>query len=117
MFRLPRFDGDFPDVRLNQLVRDILFSIKSVLDLNTYVIESKWTVPLNFKVPTFGGFTRNQCPDVVRCVRATPSDDLLTPVHFGETMWTWLGDGQVRIDDVEGLVIGCKYRLVFEVVN
>lgn len=117
MFKLPRFSDNFPDLKLNQVFRDILNSLQSVLDLNTYTVESKYTVPFDFRVPTFGGLPRLQTPDVVQCVRATPTDDPLTPVHLGATQWTWIGNGQVRVNDVAGLVVGCNYRLVFKVVN
>jgi hypothetical protein len=40
-----------------------------------------------------------------------------TYVYTGSVLWTWAGSSQVTIEDIEGLVDGVTYELVFEVVT
>lgn len=117
MKKLPRYT-DLGDKRLNQQIHDILELFKAIPDYNVYKFtNTKWTAPLSMKVPNFDGSQRLTSPDIVRCQRAVAVGDTLTPVHFGSTTWSWAGDGEVSILDVDGLVEGTSYNLVFEVIG
>lgn len=114
---LPTRPPGIKDALISRLFDDILQVLKDVLNSNTYNVEMVWSVPFNLQIKTGLGDSRRFPPEIVRVARATPSDDLETPVHFGATQWSWNGDGSVAIKDVDGLVTGTKYRLVFEVVG
>lgn len=114
---LPRYDGNFKDIRLDQFVRDLLKSLTGVLDLNVYVLPGQtWKPGMLLSVPINGVIKRSVSPRVVKLVRAV-ADSGVSPVHFGATSWTWQGDNQVKIDDIAGLVSGAKYDLTFEVIS
>ena len=119
MIRLPRFDSFFKEDRQNQFARDLLQSLGYIPDVSIYVLDSVvWKTPTTLKVPLYNGsLARAKSPDVVECARATDLSAKTTPVHFGATSWEWVGDGSVSIFDVDGLVVGTTYRLVFEVVG
>lgn len=116
-----RFPPSLPvgigDQKTIKLFTDIIRSLTGVLDLNTYKLTVVWNPPITLSIPTFGNMSRSSSPDIVRCARAVDTSSRTTPVHFGATFWSWVGDGSVRIDDVDGLVAGVKYELTFEVVG
>lgn len=117
MRQVPRLPVGFTDLKLIRILNEIIRALTNVLDLNTYNVTRVWQVPFNLQVPVAGNVARNTPPDVVRVSRAYPTDDPETVVHFGSTAWKWLGANQVQITDVDGLVQGTKYTLVFEVVG
>lgn len=114
---VPRLPVGFTDLKLIRVLNEIIRALTNVLDLSTYTITTVWNVPFDLTVPVAGNLPRNTSPDIVRVARAFPTDDTETVVHFGATSWKWLGANQVRITDVDGLVAGVKYTLVFEVVG
>jgi hypothetical protein len=114
---VPRLPVGFTDLKLIRLFNELIRALSNVLDCNTYKITRVWSVPFSLSVPVAGDMPRNTPPDIVRVARAFPTDDPLTVVHFGATAWTWQGANQVQITDVDGLVEGVKYTLVFEVVG
>lgn len=116
MRTLPRFDSDFADTRLNQVLTDIIQNFGNVLDYSVYAVETTWTPPLEMDVP-IGRVPRTSTPSLVRCDRATDPSDPVTPVIFGSTQWRWVGNGKIVIDSVDGLVPAAKYRLTFSVVG
>lgn len=114
---VPRLPVGFTDLKLIRLFNEIIRCLTNVLDLSTYTVTRVWSVPFDLSVPVAGNVARNTPPDIVRVSRAFVKDDADTPVHFGATSWKWLGANQVRIMDVDGLVEGTEYTLVFEVVG
>ena len=119
MIKLPRFDSIFDKAPQNEFVRDLLKALGFVPDTSIYIIESTaWAPPIKMQVPLYkGAQPRAVSPDIVRCARATTLNDKKTPVHFGATIWEWFGNNQISITDVDGLVAGDTYRLVFEVIG
>lgn len=113
----PKLQTGAIDVKLVKVFTDILKTLASVLDCNTYPTTLVWNPPFDLAVPTAGNMPRTTSPDIVRVARAVDPANPTAPVHFGATSWTWLGNGSVRITDVDGLVSGVKYNLVFEVVG
>lgn len=114
---LPRYTGFFSDVKQNAFAQDIVRAFTSLLDHSTYTVDVVWSPPVPMSVPLFGGVPRAVSPDIVRVARATLSADTTTPVHFGATAWSWLGNNSINLTDVDGLVVGTKYRLVLEVIG
>lgn len=117
MRNVPTLPFGLEDVKLIRVLTAILRCLENVLESNTYTVEMVWRVPFKLQVPTSNNQKRMVSPTIVRLARASVSNDLTTPVHFGAVTWEWDGAGSVNITDVDGLVNGVKYRLVFEAVE
>lgn len=72
---------------------------------------------MNLQVPFSGGVPRLKSPDFVDCKRARNLTDITILATPGPTAFEWVGNGQVRVDAVNGLTVGHKYELVFEAVG
>jgi hypothetical protein len=114
---VPTLPVGFTDTKLIKLFTDILRCLSNVLESNTYTVETVWRVPFVLQIPTAGNVRRTEEPSIVRLGRAIVSTDLQAVVHFGACNWQWVGNGNVQINDVDGLVNGVKYKLTFEVVS
>lgn len=114
---VPKLQTGIVDLKLVKIFTDILKNLASVLDYNTYPTTIVWNPPFDLAVPTAGNMPRTTSPDIVRVARAVDPSNPTVPVHFGATSWTWLGNGSVRVTDVDGLATGVKYNLVFEAVG
>ena len=113
---VPTLPVGLGDQKLIKLFTDILRCLANVLESNTYTAEVVWSVPFVLQVPLSGQIRRLESPAVVRLGRAIDSATPATPVHFGACSWEW-NNGSVKINDVDGLVSGTKYKLTFEVVS
>lgn len=115
---LPTVPVDIGSLKLVKLFTDLVKSLSNVLESNTYVIdEIVWKEPSTLLVPLAGRIPRAMSPDICRVARAQVVGSPETPVNFGATAWKWLGQNEIEILHVDGLVIGTKYRLVFETVG
>jgi len=112
---IPRFSGGFLDPNLNSLVRDILLCFSSIPDTDYFTFEVVWVVPFLMSVPTTGNKPRAVSPRLVSCGRAVDVANPTTPVDFGACHWNWVGNNNVSVENVIGLVAGTKYQLTFKV--
>lgn len=116
MQTLPTPTIDIKDTSTRRFLLDLVKSLSNVSECALYSIEVLWYEPINLAVPLRSG-ARKTSPAVVRVARAQLSSNPRTPVNFGATAWEWQGDGTVDILHVDGLTLGTKYKLTFEVVG
>jgi len=114
----PAITTGIQDLQIRQLFEFVFQLLGIVVQYDIYKTRNVWHVPFRLDVPTGKKSSpRVQPPDVVRLGRALVVQDEITPVYTGAVLWRWLGNSQVMIEDVEGLVDGVTYDLVFEVLS
>lgn len=109
--------ADYGSPQLNQAVQDVQACLDTVLDSTVHKVTAVWQVPFVLRVPFSGGIDRLTSPAFVACHRAKNLTDGTILVTPGGVAFDWVGNGQVRIDDVSGLTVGQKYELTFEAVG
>lgn len=107
----------YADPRTNALARAVQKGFDGILDLTLHKFTTVWNPPHNVQVPFFGGDPRLTSPELVRCERARNLTDPLILTTPGGVCWEWVGNNQIRIDEVSGLVNGHQYELVFTVIG
>lgn len=118
MHRNIRRNMGYDDPKVNELSRDAQRALDSVYDITIHKATVVWNPPFNLSVPFFGGDPRLTSPELVECPRARNLTDptiLVTP--GAGCAWEWVGNNNVRIDDVSGLTVGEKYELTFRVTG
>lgn len=113
----PAITNGIDDTQVRQLLEFVFKLLGNVVQYDLYKLRKVWHVPFRLDVPTSTNVPRIAGPDVVRLGRALAVWDEVTPVYTGAVLWRWLGNNQVMIEDVEGLVEGVNYDLVFEVLS
>lgn len=112
-----RRGSGYEDGKVNALARDVQKCFDAILDVSLYKFSIVWNPPHNLQVSFFAGDPRLTSPAIVRCERARNLTDPLMLTTPGGVAWEWVGDNQVRLDAVSGLVVGYLYELVFEAVG
>lgn len=107
----------YDDSKVNELCRDVERGFDAIVDLTVYKMSLVWNPPHNIQIPYFGGAPRLTSPDIVRCERAKNLTNPTWPTIPGGADWDWVGNNQVRVNEVSGLVNGQKYDLVFMVMG
>lgn len=105
----------YDDPKANALARDVQKGFDGILDVTLHKFTIVWNPPHNMQVPFFGGDKRLSSPEIVRCDRARNLTDPLILTTPGGVTWEWVGNNQVRLDEVSGLITGHQYELVFTV--
>ena len=114
---LPVVSTTIKDNDIRRFLLDLVKALTNLQEITLYYVEVAWSEPMNLLVPFTNGAARKQKPGVVRLADAYLSNDPDAPVAFGATKWRWAGDGSVDILHVQGLALGTKYKLTFEVVG
>lgn len=107
----------FKEQLLVDTFKDVQSAFDAIFDRTIHKVTVIWNPPMNLAVPYFGGDSRLKSPDYVDCKRARNLTDSTVLACPGPTSFEWVGNGQVRVDAVNGLTVGHKYELVFEAVN
>ena len=112
----PAITTGIKDPQARQLFELVFQLLGQVVQYDVYSFRKVWHVPFKLDIPTAGS-KRVVPPQVVRLGKASVYQDEQTPVYTGSVTWRWVGNSQVEISDVEGLVDGVTYDLVFEVLD
>jgi hypothetical protein len=107
----------YEDGKVNALARDVQKGFDAIIDTSLHKFTIVWNPPHNLQVPFFGGDPRLSTPSIVRCDRARNLTEPLFLTTPGGCTWEWVGNNQVRLDEVSGLINGHQYELVFTVVG
>lgn len=107
----------YVDPKVNELCRDVERGFDAIVDITVHKVQQVWNPPHNLQIPYFGGAKRLNSPSIVRCDRAKNLTEPTWPTLPGSADWDWIGDGQVRLNEVSGLVNGHRYDLTFMVVG
>jgi len=117
MQRLPSVSVDIKDASIRRWLIELVKALSNVSESTLYSVEVPWTIPMTLDVPYRSGGLRKQAPAIVRCADVRLSSNPTAAVPYGSTNWNWNGNGSVTITQVDGLTIGTKYKLLFEVVG
>ena len=117
MERLPTLSVAIKDAGTRRFLLDLVKALTNVTENTLYSIDVAWSEPLDLAVPYRSGGVRKTAPGVVRLADAYLDGAPEVPVNYGATKWKWNGDGSVKLIHVDGLTVGTKYKLVFEVVG
>ena len=111
--------GGYKDPDVTTLARDLQKGFDAVPDQRICYATVVWKEPWVLTVPPTVAAepVRRNPPAALRCDRAVNLSDRSVLVTPGGVSWTWLGNGQVQIDAVSGLVPGVQYDLVFTAVG
>lgn len=107
----------YDDPNVNAIARDVQKGFDAILDTTQHKFLVVWNPPHNLQIPFVGGDSRLSSPAIVRCDRARNLTDPLILTAPGGVVWEWVGNNQVRLDAVSGLIAGYQYELTFQVVG